>query len=917
MTGLRKAAISVVLVLLLLSSALADDIGLIALTSQSQVEQATAILGHAYGKFGGEFLVILEGDQTRLLDEAGIAYEILLRDVDPENSHIILPPRSHTDVPGIRLDMFGRTVELGHGARLVQMSRVAASTLSDTSPYKVIPITEYTTAFHYMLPAVPTSGLLWEEYPTDSLVARISQDSVYAFDTRLEDFYTRYIWTDSIDRARDWLVGKFHDWGYTDVTTPPFEWGGGWHYNVKAVKPGQAEANTVIVVGAHYDAFTHGQPEPPTVYAPGADDNASGTAMTLELARVLADVPLRKTIIFMPFSAEEVGIVGSSRAARDFRVSGTNIEVMFNADMIGYTGGAPWNIDLQAGEIDIYRQITAASAGRVTSLSPVFASLSFNSDHASFYKEGFNIVDAIESNFNYAGWHTRFDISSRMDFPYLTDVVRMLLASVLIVAESPSPATVENIVDIGDGQSLEIHWSNCYTDNIYIIYRGTSPGTYVDSVQVGPGACSYIWTGLTEGVRSYFLVVGVAPGGYRSLYAVEGSELPLVYPRSPQNLVALADSASISLIWEENTEADLAHYNLYRRITGIGDYRLYRTDFTVAAFTDTNVVRQVEYGYRVAAVDLDGHESGLSEPASAFAATFDGGLALIDAFSEENQYIPEQLEQEAYFDSIMGDQPYGLLVLEEKSDTLTRSGVGPFSSLFWIDDDPSRKTIRESEDVLTWYAGYNTNILVSGYWTIQGWADTPVPSDHILYNEFRLSGYYYWGSPDFVGAHGQDGWPSIQIDPARGMDEWPNIPILFTLPGATVIYTYDSYIDYPDFEGEPVGIAYEGPNGKRVLLSFPLYYLTPASAQLLMSKVVEYFDEAVEPVSNGDADGDGLVDIADLTVVIDYLFVTYTPLPNPNGADVDASCDIDIGDLTGLIAYLFMGGYDLQPGCVE
>lgn len=82
-----------------------------------------------------------------------------------------------------------------------------------------------------------------------------------------------------------------------------------WH-NVIVDLPGTDLKHEVLVVGAHFDAVPMG---------PGADDNATGTAAALELARILKDYPTRRTIRIAFFNLEEVGLVGSSAYAADWK----------------------------------------------------------------------------------------------------------------------------------------------------------------------------------------------------------------------------------------------------------------------------------------------------------------------------------------------------------------------------------------------------------------------------------------------------------------------------------------------------------------------------------------------------------------------------------------------------------------------
>ena len=101
--------------------------------------------------------------------------------------------------------------------------------------------------------------------------------------------------------------------------------------------PGTAEPEKRIIVSAHYDSINlratgDKAAEAP---APGADDDASGTAVVLELARVMSQYHFRKTIVFIAFAGEELGFVGSTRYASRAKANHEQIEAVFNNDIVG------------------------------------------------------------------------------------------------------------------------------------------------------------------------------------------------------------------------------------------------------------------------------------------------------------------------------------------------------------------------------------------------------------------------------------------------------------------------------------------------------------------------------------------------------------------------------------------------------
>jgi hypothetical protein len=111
--------------------------------------------------------------------------------------------------------------------------------------------------------------------------------------------------------------------------------------NPIGTKLGTSLAEEWIVVGAHYDSRNSLRCDGVLNPQPGANDNASGCAGVIELARVFAHVPTERSILFMCFSGEEQGLVGSRRYVESLTASGdiARVKHMINLDMIGFDPG--------------------------------------------------------------------------------------------------------------------------------------------------------------------------------------------------------------------------------------------------------------------------------------------------------------------------------------------------------------------------------------------------------------------------------------------------------------------------------------------------------------------------------------------------------------------------------------------------
>ena len=180
-----------------------------------------------------------------------------------------------------------------------------------------------------------------------------------------------------------------------------------------------------VVVGAHYDHLGRSprfalDPELLSSVHPGADDNASGTAALLELARRLAASPPPRSILIIHFDAEEWGLVGSRAFVQRPPIPASAIAFMLNLDMVGRLNGRDLLID--GSVADAPTRALADSVARAAGLPAARVSISeLRSDHEMFASVGVPAL-LLTSGFH-ADYHRVTDVASRIDVPGLTRIV--------------------------------------------------------------------------------------------------------------------------------------------------------------------------------------------------------------------------------------------------------------------------------------------------------------------------------------------------------------------------------------------------------------------------------------------------------------------------------------------------------------
>ncbi len=266
--------------------------------------------------------------------------------------------------------------------------------------------------------------------------------------------WDRYTHRTEVLDARDWLVARFAELPGMQVSTPSFQVGGTTASNVMAVLAGSTRPDDIYIVGGHYDATSSGCGVGNPAY--GAEDNASGAAGVLEMARVLAFNPPDATVVFVAYGGEEQGLYGSEDHVADLTASGdlADVQGVVIMDMIAYSVDATRDVLLETDDPDGVAQLNlmAQAAADYTSLGVHQSFFWFGSDHVPFLQQHRPAVLTIEDDWDqYVWYHCTTDTIDKLVQGMGEEILRMNVASVALMAGARPPGVLfEDGFESGD-----------------------------------------------------------------------------------------------------------------------------------------------------------------------------------------------------------------------------------------------------------------------------------------------------------------------------------------------------------------------------------------------------------------------------------------------------------------------------------
>ena len=699
------------------------------------------------------------------------------------------------------------------------------------------------------------------------IISLVSADSIRYNIQCLQDFQTRFALADNRLQVAEWIKNRFISFGINDVQLQSFVWNNTDQYNVVATIPGTLYPEQYIIVGGHHDSITYNQSIDPLVFAPGADDNGSGSGGTLEIARVIMQSGYQPkcSIRFVTFAAEEFGLWGSKYYALTAHNNSENIRLMINHDMVA-NNNDPYFFRVVLNPYDgseIYNDYALQLINQYTNLQ-VSYSLSenaSNSDSYSFWANGYNILYFSEYEFS-PYYHSENDIVQNINPDYCAEVIKASTACAVRFSEIPLAPINLAVRDTGDGSSLIVTWESTSEQVLdhYNLYYSTVSGQWNDPISTNQ--TTYRLENLIEGQLYYIGVSSVDFNGLES-FIIVATGTPNLIPLTPKNFKVNPAYRAVYLSWDENLELDLAGYKLYRsqnegelgnQIGGL---------LTQNSYLDTDFVSSENYYfYSLCAIDMEGNQSEFTEVIQTRPVTLNKGILIVDEtenLSGTNPFQPTDTQTDEFYGNIMQNFDTHQLDLNDLSETLNLADIGIYSSILWYGNDlASMDYPYFMKEDLKKYIEFGGNLFFSIYHpTLAFDLNSSYPnyfnSDTFIYQNIGISSTDYSNSARFKYATPcYEDFPPLEVDSQKTLSSFNGhiyqVESIEPSPYAETIYLYESDYDSDTpqgaLNGSTVGIYNPTQNGKVIVLSFPLYNMNETDAQRLVEYAFHhYFNE--------------------------------------------------------------------------
>jgi len=356
----------------------------------------------------------------------------------------------------------------------------------------------------------------------------ISKDSIASVMQSMVNLGTRFMYAENRRDVASWIAAKFRSWGYSDVVLDSFKIVGEtipedsiWQYNVIATFTGSSAPGEIYIISAHHDDYA--EPDPHVLPVPGADDNASGCAVAMEIARILKVKGFQpaSTIRFVTYAAEEltgyINYNGSIYYAGKVAANNDDIRLVINNDMVAFTKDSTnsiWGTCMSSGTNVWAGNLTLSSASVYSSLKVITGEFP-TSDAYQFWELGYPVAGFQE--YEMTPWyHTNRDSVSNCKMDFCREAVKANCAILLNEQLTPVP---QDLYSTSDKNSIMVSWKPTLNANVknFRVYRSEIPDSVFTVVgQTGGSDFSYRDTTVVPGVIYYYYVSSLDISGFES-----------------------------------------------------------------------------------------------------------------------------------------------------------------------------------------------------------------------------------------------------------------------------------------------------------------------------------------------------------------------------------------------------------------
>ena len=265
-----------------------------------------------------------------------------------------------------------------------------------------------------------------KEDKISEMLSQVDGKILYDYVETIQNFGEHPTGSEACEKVGEFLFNEFKSFG---LNIEYFEWkkGGYEGKNIIATLPG--EDNSTVIISAHYDSY-------PT--SPGADDDGSGIACLLMIAKIISNYKFKHTVKFVAFSGEEQGMLGSQVYVKYLYENGEDVIADINVDTVAHTESKKGGefIRVLSDEASLWITDIAEEMSYKYDIGlSLFRHGNFPAgDHQSFIDYGYEAVFFVEYDFN-TNMHTPNDTVEHINITYLKKVCRLMLATLANIAD--------------------------------------------------------------------------------------------------------------------------------------------------------------------------------------------------------------------------------------------------------------------------------------------------------------------------------------------------------------------------------------------------------------------------------------------------------------------------------------------------